>query len=90
MAEDVVTLVGDVRTGDAAGLRERLQAGLAAGDLRVDTVGLTSVDCAVVQVLIAARRSAVQLERNLTIERPDGGALATALERLALDDALAA
>lgn len=89
MLENVVTLDGDVRTGDAAALRDRLREGLAAGDLRIVTGGLTSVDCAVVQVLIAARRSAAQFERDLQIDTPPDGVLAAALERMALTAALA-
>ena len=88
MSEQVVTLVGDVRTGDAAGLRDQLRAGLDAGDLLIATGGLTSVDCAVVQVLVAARRSAVQLERDLQIDMPADGVLAATLDRLALTGAL--
>jgi hypothetical protein len=42
-----------------------------------------------VQVLIAARRTAVQLDRNLQIDCPDGGALAATLDRLALRAPLA-
>ena len=43
--------------GDAA-RRETLMAALAEGDLRLDTSALTAADCAVVQVLLSARRSA--------------------------------
>jgi len=89
MTEEVVTLSGDMRTGDAAGLRERLQSALDAGDMRIETADLASVDCAVVQVLIAARRSAALLQRKLNIDSPEEGTLAAALERMALADALA-
>lgn len=88
MSEQVVALAGDARTGDAAGLRDQIRAVLDAGDLRVATAELASVDCAVVQVLIAARRSAAQLDRDLQIEMPEDGVLAAMLDRLALTGAL--
>jgi hypothetical protein len=42
-----------------------------------------------VQVLLSARRSAAQLDRNLHIDIAEGGALASMLDRLALTDAFA-
>jgi hypothetical protein len=77
-------LEGELRAGDAADLRDRLRAALEAGDLRLGTAGLTGADCATVQVLIAARRTAVQLDRNLQIDCAEGSALAVMLDRLAL------
>jgi anti-anti-sigma regulatory factor len=84
-----IELEGELRAGDAAGLRDRLRAALEAGDVQVGTAGLTAADCATVQVLISAKRSALQLDRNLQIDSPDGGALALMLDRLALRAALA-
>lgn len=81
-------LQGNLRAGEAAALRSELAEALAAGDVRIDALGLTGVDCAIVQVLLSARRTAAQLERNLQIVGQDGGALATMLERLALSPAL--
>jgi anti-anti-sigma regulatory factor len=89
MDGEYIELEGELRAGDAAGLRDRLRAALEAGDLRLGTAGLTGADCATVQVLIAARRTAVQLDRNLQIDCPDGGALAATLDRLALRAPLA-
>lgn len=90
MAQTTTTLDGDWKIGQAAALRETLMAALAEGDLRLDTTALTAADCAVVQVLLSARRSAAQLDRNLHIDIAEGGALASMLDRLALTDAFAA
>lgn len=84
-----IELEGELRAGDAAGLRDRLRAALEAGNVRVETAGLAAADCAAVQVLISAKRTAQQLDRNLQINCPDGGALALMLDRLALRAALA-
>lgn len=85
----VLELRGDIRAGDAAGLRDRMRAALEAGDLRVETEGLAGVDCAVAQVLVSARATAGQLDRNLQIGVQEGGALAVMLDRLGLRAALA-
>jgi anti-anti-sigma regulatory factor len=89
MADGLVELSGALRAGDAAGLRDRLGAALDAGDLRVTTTDVTEADCATVQVLVAAQRTAAHLDRKLQIDIPEGGALAVMLDRLALRAALA-
>jgi hypothetical protein len=83
-------LQGDLRAGDAEGLRVTLLGALEAGDLRIETAGLGSADMAVVQVLLSARRMAAQAGRTLEIAVPENGPLARLLARLALDGALAA
>ena len=90
MDQTITTLDGELKTAQAAALRETLMAALAEGDLRIDTTGVTAADCAVVQVLLSARNSARQLDRNLQIDIAEGGALAQMLDRLALTDAFAA
>ncbi len=90
MDQTITTLDGELKTAQAAALRETLMAALAEGDLRIDTAGVTAADCAVVQVLLSARSSARQLDRNLQIDIAEGGALAQMLDRLALTDAFAA
>jgi anti-anti-sigma regulatory factor len=90
MDQTITTLDGELKTAQAAALRETLMAALAEGDLRIDTAGVTAADCAVVQVLLSARNSARQLDRNLQIDIAEGGALAQMLDRLALTDAFAA
>ena len=84
-----IELEGELRAGDAAGLRDRLRAALEAGNVHVGTAGLSGTDCATVQVLISAKRTALQLDRNLQIDSPVDGALALMLDRLALRAALA-
>ncbi|MEY4872055.1 MAG: hypothetical protein RLZZ563_1385 [Pseudomonadota bacterium] len=90
MDQTITTLDGELKTAQAAALRETLMAALAEGDLRIDTTEVTAADCAVVQVLLSARSSARQLDRNLQIDIAEGGALAQMLDRLALTDAFAA
>lgn len=83
-------LQGDLRAGDAEGLRVALLAALHAGDLRIATAEVTSADMAILQVLLSARQSAAQLDRVLEIDLPPDGALARLLPRLALEGAFAA
>lgn len=80
-------LSGDLRAGAAATLRDDLGAALAKGDLRLKTAGLTAVDAAIVQVLVSARATAVQMDRKLQIDLPKDGVLAAMLDRLAIDHA---
>lgn len=89
MQGDAFQLQGELRAGDAAGLRDSLQAGLSQGDLRIATEGLTAADCATVQVLVSARRTAAQMGRALHIDIPEGGVLAVLLDRLCLRAVLA-
>jgi ABC-type transporter Mla MlaB component len=77
-------LTGAVRASDAVDLRATLAEALARGDVEIATAGLESIDSAIVQVLLSAQRTAEKWERNLQIELPDAGALATMLDRLAL------
>lgn len=85
MDDGVIELSGDMRAGAAGDLRDRLTAALTAGDLRVASEGLTGVDCAIVQVLVAAGKTAAQLDRKLQIDGIGTGALGAMLERLALE-----
>lgn len=88
MAAGTMELTGDLRAGDAERLRGDLITALSGGDVALSTGGLTSVDMAVLQVLLAARRTAAQQGRHLSIDAPPGGALAAMATRLALHDAL--
>lgn len=89
MEQATTTLEGELKTAQAAALRETLMAALAEGDLCIDTTGVTAADCAVVQVLLSAQCSARQLDRNLQVVIAEDGALASMLDRLALTDAFA-
>jgi anti-anti-sigma regulatory factor len=83
-------LAGDLRAAAAETLRADLAAALGRGNLRVTTAGLTGVETSIVQVLVAARRSAAQMNRKLTIDIAKDGVLARLLARLGMDDALGA
>lgn len=80
-------LSGNLRAGEAALLRDDLGAALVKGDLRLKTAGLTAVDSAIVQVLVSARATALQMDRKLQIDVPKDGVLAAMLDRLAIDHA---
>ena len=80
-------LSGNLRAGEAALLRDDLAQALAKGDLRLKTAGLTAADAAVVQVLVSARATALQMDRKLQVDLPKDGVLAAMLDRLAIDHA---
>ena len=89
MDGNVIELSGDLRAGAAADLRDRLRQALEAGDLQVATGALQAVDCAIVQVLVSAGRTAAQLDRKLQIDGQAQGALGAMLDRLGLAAATA-
>lgn len=78
------TLSGALRHADAAPLAGELAEALAAGDLVIETAGVTQASCGVVQVIASAQVTARVLERNLQVEVAEGSAFATALDRLGL------
>ncbi len=84
MSQTLHELQGTLRAGEAAALRATLADALSQGDVRISTDGLTAIDSAILQILLSAQRSAEQLERNLQIDFPQGGALAAMRDRLAL------
>lgn len=84
MGQITQDLQGTLRAGDAAALGSALADALAQGDVTIATRDLTSLDSAIVQVLLSAQKTAAQLERNLQIDCPQGGALAAICEKLAI------
>jgi anti-anti-sigma regulatory factor len=84
MAIVTIDLTGHLRAADAAALRTDLLAALAQGDLVIDTRSVSALDCAVVQVLLAARQTAAQHDRILRVSAPENGAVASFLDRIAL------
>lgn len=81
-------LQGDLRAGDAEGLRSTLLAALEAGDVKIAANTVTSADAAILQVLISARRTAEARKRSLTFDLSEDAPLAAFAARLALSDAL--
>lgn len=64
----------------ADGMRERLRAALAAADVvDVDCSGVSQADLGLVQVLVAARRSASAAGKSLRLAAAPSGALLAAL-----------
>ena len=84
MATTTHELHGTLWAGDATALRTALEDLLFRGDLCVVTRDLVALDTAILQVLLSAKRTADQLDRNLQIDCPEGGALASLSGRLAL------
>jgi anti-anti-sigma regulatory factor len=81
-------LQGDLRAGEAESLRLTLLAALEAGNLTITTDAVTSVDAAILQVLISARRTAEAHGRTLVITASDDAPFAQFAARLALTDPL--
>jgi len=77
MTEHVYPLRGALGIRDAAGLASDLRTALESSpSVLVDASGLASADLAIVQVLVAARRSAAESGGGLTVCAPPDGALA--------------
>lgn len=74
-------LEGSQTIRDAAALAGSLSEALAAHDgLRVETAAVASVDVGILQVLVAAHKTARRMAKPLSIEAGPGGALEAALE----------
>ena len=75
-----VHLSGEITLLEAANLKERLLEALAAPALQLECENLLAVDLAVLQVLLAARRTAAQRGRPFHInDSPDSTLAACAL-----------
>src|SRR5262245_61456026 len=84
----VLRLEGDLSIRNSAQLASDLLAGLTApGPLLVDATGLNSLDVAVLQLLIAAHKSARALGKSLTVRLSGQGALDKMLTRSGADAA---
>ncbi|MEY4984605.1 MAG: hypothetical protein RIR62_2871 [Pseudomonadota bacterium] len=73
-----ITLTGELRHADAAGLQAAAQAALAEGDALIDATGAHALPFGLLQVLVSARLTARALDRNLQIFLPDGATQAEA------------
>lgn len=83
--EVLLSLTGALGIRDAARLAVELRALLAApGPWRIDCGGLSEVDLAVVQLLVAAQRTASAAGGTLTVTTPAGSPLAVLLETAGL------
>jgi anti-anti-sigma regulatory factor len=83
-----ILLEGAADLRGASALREQLVEALATGSpVCVDTRGATSCDAGIVQILMAACRSAERSGRDLSIIAESGGALPAALDRLGVSTA---
>lgn len=82
-----IPIQGPLTVREAAETRQAWLSALAAGhesEVVLDVTGLTSIDTAGVQLVLALRRECESLGGRLTVQ-PGGGALAEGCERLALE-----
>jgi anti-anti-sigma regulatory factor len=80
-----VALHGTIGLRDAAGLSEQLAQALATQNrVVVDATGLEHADFSLLQVLAAARKSAVGAGRSMRLVAPASGTLAQLIARAGL------
>lgn len=81
----VIEKSGALDLRGAGELREALLAAMRGGKpVALDATAVTSVDAGIVQVLLAARRSADEAGRRFSIIADPGSALAEVLSRLGI------
>jgi ABC-type transporter Mla MlaB component len=79
---DVVVLAGAQTVRQAAQTHADISAALAGpGALRLDVAGVSEADLSVIQIILAAHRSAAARDRRLELCAPPAGALRDALQR---------
>ncbi|EWY41634.1 hypothetical protein N825_24105 [Skermanella stibiiresistens SB22] len=78
----LVRFAGSLTVPEAAHIRSSLLDAFRDGDsVEVDCSGATDVDLSFVQLLLAARRTAVKLGKSITLSAPAAGALLDTLAR---------
>lgn len=81
----VIHIEGELSVRNAPSLARELREALAAhGAVVIDARALTATDISIVQVLVAAHRSARELGRSLRVEGAGSGALGGVLRRSGL------
>lgn len=84
----VLGFSGSATLRQADDLADRLKEALSAGDrIDIDCGGLEEVDVSFIQLLIAARKSALASGKDLTLSAPAGGCLLAALTAAGLASA---
>ena len=82
---DSVRLEGDLSARDAASVHQSVLAALQRNEsVEIDSRALSSIDTTIVQVLLAAQKSALRLGHTLSVTGEPGGVLSGTLERLGL------
>lgn len=72
-----IALDGNLGLRDVTALTEQFREALAKHPgIVVTSAGLTGIDITVLQLLVAARKSALAAGKTLTLEAPEGGVLA--------------
>ncbi len=81
-ADRVLVLKGAQTIRQAAQTREAILAALAdSGDILLDCAGVEEADLSLVQIILAAQRSAASRSTRLALSEPPAGALRQALAR---------
>lgn len=75
---------GALRQADAGGLAAELAVALGEGDAALDLSGVSQIDAGVLQVLISASTLADRTGRRLYLDIPEGCAVWTMAQALAL------
>lgn len=77
-------LDGALRHADAGALAAELSAALQAGDLVLETEGVTQASMGILQIIVSAQVTARVLDRNLQVKVAPGSPFAEALDRAGL------
>lgn len=86
---EIFRLKGELSIRDCPGLTADLLAAIGNSEvLLVDASGLVSADISILQLLIAAHRSAQALSKSVAIQAPEGGVLDGLLRRSGIGAAL--
>ncbi len=80
-------IVGVLGLPEVPSLVVGLRDGIAGGDLDLDLTGVTEIDTAGLQMLLAARAEAALRGRKLDLRLPQEGPVRALIERLGLQDA---
>lgn len=78
----VLHLAGEMTLRQAGALHEQLRGAAADhGQVEIDCAGISEIDISVVQLLVAASKSAEAAGKTLSVRFPEGGALDAVLRR---------
>jgi ABC-type transporter Mla MlaB component len=82
LGSQIFTLAGSVGVRDVARLAPELQQALSgAGPLAIDCTDLAEIDLSIVQLLVAAHKTAAATGKPLRLIAPTGGPLAALLRQ---------
>jgi anti-anti-sigma regulatory factor len=79
--EDRLVLTGEITLPSVDAIHARLLEMAAQPVVEIDCSGVTETDLSLIQLILAARTSAMRSGRTLVLARPADGALREALQR---------